>query len=432
MDAGKGQSDQLQKEVDYYKSQVDAITGAVISLEYKVAEMSNEITQLRKGLGLIAALQDFPVDNDLTRIYEHFTEQVNLQLLMDRSLMLFPSRANAACFSPAHLKGYASGDAQNLLQEQVLMPDTFLAEKRSLLFNSQTAPSEFTLALNKALQLRYFILTPILVQDEIMAFLVAGRKVERVPLASSRLLIHDVHALEAIAGVIAAIRNQYDRFQLLDAERTRIAREMHDEIGSGLTHISMLSDNMRRNAANGLAAEAHMLSSVSRELVQNMAEIIWSLNPEHSTLESLIIYLREQVNRFLEPSGMSYVINFLEPIPHVVLTNAQRRNLYLTVKEAVNNALKYSSAGLLEISAHISDGCLHISVVDNGKGFISDQVRHTANGLRNMQRRMEEIGGRLEIQSAPGTGTSMHCRLALVPNQDAGNHLPITVTTTFM
>jgi signal transduction histidine kinase len=238
--------------------------------------------------------------------------------------------------------------------------------------------------------------------------------------------------LEAIAGVIAAIRNQYDRFLLLDAERTRIAREMHDEIGSGLTHISMLVDTIHQDAGTEHSLIAHKLSAVSRELVQNMGEIIWSLNPEHSSLERLLVYLREQANRFLEPSGIVYTINFPEAVPHVVLSNVQRRNLYLTVKEAINNALKYAAADQLDISAQVGKEAIALCVSDNGSGFAMAQVRQSANGLRNMQRRMEEIGGVLVLQSARGKGTNVLCSLPLhlVPELEAP--AKVATSTTFM
>src|SRR6187399_1602847 len=95
----------LVNELSYYRAQLDAVTGTLISLEYKLAEMSNEIIQLHKGLSLIAALQDFPPGVDFGQIYDHFTEQVNLQLQMDCSVMLLPVPGRNQYFSPAHLKG---------------------------------------------------------------------------------------------------------------------------------------------------------------------------------------------------------------------------------------------------------------------------------------------------------------------------------------
>lgn len=399
-------NDALRKELGYYKSQVDVLTAAVINLEYQLAEMSNEITQLRQGLGLIAALQDFPSGRDLSGIYEHFTEQINLQLQMDRSAILLPVPGRDRYFAPAYLTGYSEMATSLLAEEQIYIPEDFLSQTEYLLVNSQTERTPFIDMLTDKLKLRYFILTPIIIQRELLAFLVTGRNVERIPLASSKLLIHDVHAMEAISGVIAAIRNQHDRLRLLETERARIAREMHDDIGAGLTHIAMVSEGLHHN-------ETQKISTTARELVQSMGEIIWALNPEHDTLESLLIYLREQLHKFLEPFDVDYTIDFPTTVPHLNLKHMQRRNIYLTIKEASNNAMKYASAGTLQIASVIEGDELKFVVRDNGRGFERDAVNQTANGLRNMQRRMEEIGAKLQITSAPGQGTTVECSFSL-------------------
>lgn len=196
-----------------------------------------------------------------------------------------------------------------------------------------------------------------------------------------------------------------ERQKMLMDERTRISKDMHDEIGSGLTRIAMMSESMSMRL--GRVEEAGRISNAARNLSQSMSEIIWALNPSHDTLEGLLAYLREQINIFLEPFGLTYSISFPDDPPNMALSNVQRRNLYLTAKEAVGNVLKHAEARALHVAAAVDRGMLRFEVCDDGKGFHLDKVRRSANGLRNMQRRMEEIGGYFDCSTnAQGTRVS--------------------------
>jgi signal transduction histidine kinase len=193
-------------------------------------------------------------------------------------------------------------------------------------------------------------------------------------------------------------------------QRMSISKDMHDEIGSGLTHISLLSDMIatQNRPDPEMREEVQTISTISRKLVQSMSEIIWAINPQNETLENLTSYLREQTNKYFDPFNLQYSIQMPDELPHVQLTNLQRRNLFLVTKETLNNALKYADASSVSLSMEIKDDnrvCFVIS--DNGKGFEMDKIRRSANGLKNMQSRMAEIGGSFEINSTPqGTHVS--------------------------
>src|SRR5437763_1493028 len=107
-------NERLSREAGYYKSQLDGLTGVVVSLEYKLAEMSNEVSQMRKGLRLIADMQEFRPVIDLKEIYDHFTEQINLRLQMDHCLALMPVGGSRNYLSPAYAKGYSSAALHSL------------------------------------------------------------------------------------------------------------------------------------------------------------------------------------------------------------------------------------------------------------------------------------------------------------------------------
>lgn len=223
--------------------------------------------------------------------------------------------------------------------------------------------------------------------------------------------------LAAAALIYAAFRKKLARQQRIIAqqkalmdERARISSDMHDEIGSGLTRIAMMTELL--NLREGNIPEIKNIAQAARGLVQSMGEIVWALHPENDRLDSLLAYLREQLHAFIEPFGLDYEIDFPENIPDWRLSNAQRRNLYLTVRESVNNALKHAGAGRLLIEARVADQGLHFRVCDDGRGFEPAQVRAGANGLRNMRRRMSDIGGYFDCTSACGN-TCMHFGIAL-------------------
>ncbi len=191
----------------------------------------------------------------------------------------------------------------------------------------------------------------------------------------------------------------------LDHERLRISREMHDDIGAGLTQIILMSESAKNKASETDSKELEGIADASRKLVSNMNEIIWSLNPENKTLEQLFAYLREQLNKLLEYSGIEYSIHFPDHTDHILLNNEQRRNLLLVVKEIVHNAVKYSKAIQLNIHASLLVQTLHFEITDNGTGFDTTK-KYSGNGLRNIRARITELNGGLKVESTTGKGTT--------------------------
>lgn len=197
--------------------------------------------------------------------------------------------------------------------------------------------------------------------------------------------------------------DELKREREMDLERQRISREMHDDIGAGLTQIIMMSESAKHKSHETGIPELEDISTTSRKLVSSMSEIIWSLNPENKTLELLFAYLREQLHKQLEYSGMDYRLNLPEGYGHILLNNEQRRNILLVTKEIVNNAIKYSKASSLTVEAEVSGRELNITIIDNGLGFDPARTGH-GNGLRNIRHRVEESGGKLVLETAPGKG----------------------------
>jgi signal transduction histidine kinase len=189
-----------------------------------------------------------------------------------------------------------------------------------------------------------------------------------------------------------------------DRERKRISREMHDDIGSGLTQITLMSESAMNNISVAKLAD---ITNTSRQLVNSIGEIVWSLNPEYKTVELLCAYLREQLNKQLEYSGIQYSIQLPEDGKEIILTNEQRRNILLVTKEIVNNAVKYSKAKNISIKAELINGGIAFQIKDNGTGFDIGKI-HTGNGMKNIRNRIEELGGTMEIISGNGEGSSIN------------------------
>jgi signal transduction histidine kinase/ligand-binding sensor domain-containing protein len=199
-----------------------------------------------------------------------------------------------------------------------------------------------------------------------------------------------------------------EKEQAIEKERNRIARDMHDDLGSGLTKIAILSEVAKTQLQQQDAATSQLenISNSSRELVDNLQNIIWVLNPRNDSLENLSAYIREYTLKFFESTDVIASFNYPNQIPVVKLSEEQRRNLFMVVKEILNNAAKHSCCKTVTIDLFIKNRLLHLQVKDNGKGFDLKNTRQFANGLINMKQRMEQINGTYEIESQPGQGTA--------------------------
>lgn len=219
------------------------------------------------------------------------------------------------------------------------------------------------------------------------------------------LLIRYISRRRLLAA-IARLRRQ----QELEQERQRISREMHDDVGAGLTQITLMSEALARQHHD---QKAEQIAGISRKLMQNMSEIIWSLNQEAGRLQDLFAYMREQLSLLAEHTSADMIIEFPETSVNPVLPFELKRNLLLLVKEAVNNAVKHSGANRIGVHAVIEGDYLQLSIRDNGQGFERGQ-NGQGNGLRNMNTRAQRLGTVLEIDSEPGRGTTVQLRV-LIP-----------------
>ncbi|HXT41777.1 MAG TPA: triple tyrosine motif-containing protein, partial [Candidatus Angelobacter sp.] len=200
-----------------------------------------------------------------------------------------------------------------------------------------------------------------------------------------------------------------ERRHALEKERARIASEMHDDLGSSLTQIALLSELTNRDLTNTERAGEHIrkILATTRAVFRAMDEIVWAINPKHDTLSSLVGYLSNYAQEFLRPAGVRCRLDLPAELPPFPLTTEERHNLFLTVKEALNNIAKHAAASEVWLRAAVDTGRCNISIEDNGRGFLVASGRPDGNGLRNMKNRLAAIGGEFRLDSRPGGGTKL-------------------------
>jgi signal transduction histidine kinase len=207
-------------------------------------------------------------------------------------------------------------------------------------------------------------------------------------------------------------RRRLERITLLramDLERQRIARDIHDDLGSGLTEIILLSDTLREEVEGDPAASksARAISNSARSLTRAMDEVVWAVNPGNDSLESFLNYINDFAQEFLTNANVRYRWAAPEEVPDLSLSSETRHSLYLACKEALNNATRHAAASEVHVRLNIDPTGFSISIEDNGQGFEPGTTRKGGRGLVNMQQRLLDIGGRCEIQSKPGGGTKV-------------------------
>ena len=224
--------------------------------------------------------------------------------------------------------------------------------------------------------------------------------------------------LLAFAGLLYAFyRYRLARAMEVVRVRDRIARDLHDEIGSTLSSVALYS-TVARNRAGDRAPEAtdmlDIITESTTEVMEAMNDIVWTVNAENDDMAHVVQRMRAFAAPVAEAAGMELVLEVRPEVESLALDMHVRRNLYLIFKEALNNAVKCSSGKHVRVLLHRERSEVLLRVEDDGKGFDPDQERGRptagGNGLPNMRKRAAEMGGSLMIRSVPGSGTSVELR----------------------
>lgn len=198
-------------------------------------------------------------------------------------------------------------------------------------------------------------------------------------------------------------RAAFEREKAVEQERSRISAELHDDIGGGLTAIRLMSEMVKESSQDEKnKVYIGKISASSNELVQKMNEIVWALNLNHDNLQSLVSYTREFAVSYLDDFDIDAVVQIPEHIPNVPVAGSNRRDVFLLVKETLNNIVKHAQAKHVWIEFRIGD-VLCMLIRDDGRGFDPRHVRAGANGLTNMQKRVKKLKGKMDIRRDGGT-----------------------------
>jgi signal transduction histidine kinase len=216
-----------------------------------------------------------------------------------------------------------------------------------------------------------------------------------------------------VAGAVPLTAYRFRVAQLIRLERirSRIATDLHDDIGSGLSLVAILAEVVRQRAGGtrsdpDLGQPLTRIAETSRALVDSMDDIVWAINPEHDTVSDFVQHVRRFSGDVLGSGEIDLVFETPETLPDAPLGPDVRREVFLILKESVTNIAKHAGATRVEIDFAYSRHHLHLRVSDNGRGF--DVAGDSdGDGLVSMRRRVAALGGRLAIQSTPGQGTTI-------------------------
>jgi len=209
---------------------------------------------------------------------------------------------------------------------------------------------------------------------------------------------------------------ELERQNAIELERRRIARDIHDDLGGSLTQIAMTSQ-VDHEALRGSPQAASVLSGIykaARDGIRALDEIVWAVNPEHDSFDSLVSYMQKYAEDFLGAANIGCRFSFPIEVPAWPLSAEARHNLFLAFKEVLNNTVKHASATEVSIQLAVQSDAFVLHIKDNGRGF--DHARSqpsdsgqiiSGNGLANLEQRLASISGRCEINTARGQGTEV-------------------------
>lgn len=222
-------------------------------------------------------------------------------------------------------------------------------------------------------------------------------------------------AAAATAAAIALHRYRLGRILELERVRTRIATDLHDDVGANLTRIAILSEVTRQQGGGGtrnLDAPLSSIAEIARESVATMSDIVWAISPGRDTLRDMVRRMRDHAEELFESRDIRLLLDMPDAAQAMRLGVDVRRDVYLVFKEAVNNAVRHSGCSAVAVVLRVDGPVLWLEVTDNGNGFETSSGG-SGNGLASMQRRAARLGASLDVISAPQLGTTVRLRMTV-------------------
>ncbi len=206
---------------------------------------------------------------------------------------------------------------------------------------------------------------------------------------------------------VANLRQQ----QALEKERARIARDIHDQVGASMTQLALLGEMVEadKEDASEVGEHARQITQTARDTHHALDEIVWTVNPSNDTLDGLVNYICKHAQDYLRVAGVRYRLDAPSQLPKLDISPEARHNVFLAAKESVTNIVKHSGATEASIRLRLEPDKFIVEISDNGKGpaGMLGKAAESRNGLRNMRKRMEDVGGQFDIAPSPQGGTTV-------------------------
>ncbi|HMK39554.1 MAG TPA: triple tyrosine motif-containing protein, partial [Bacteroidota bacterium] len=215
-----------------------------------------------------------------------------------------------------------------------------------------------------------------------------------------------------IAAVFAIHRSRVRRLLAMERVRNRIAADLHDDIGSTLSSISVfsrLAEEELGHGAPGVASIIRRIGASSQAVMESLDDIVWMIRPGNDSLDVIMSRIREYATAMFEARGIRFSLSIPPGLDEMTMSLEDRRQLYLIIKEAVSNIVRHSSCSYARVAIAVHRKDLRVTIQDDGRGFDSNMY-HPGNGITNMRERASAMGGHLMIESGAGGGTTIELR----------------------
>jgi signal transduction histidine kinase len=209
--------------------------------------------------------------------------------------------------------------------------------------------------------------------------------------------------------------------EALEKERSRIARDIHDQLGASLTQVNMLSEMIESDKDEPAEVEAHarQISQTAVDTSRALDEIVWTVNPSNDTLEGLVNYLCKYAQDYLSVAGLRYRFDVPDQLPESVVSPDLRHNVFLAAKEAITNVVRHARASEVWIRLRMDNDSFTLEIEDNGKGLgdMDEEAARRRHGLSNMRKRLEDVGGTFNLTGSEYGGALVRLTAPLGSSQ---------------
>ncbi len=421
----------------------------------KIDEMGIRISDSINAMKMKVSFLDnkancFLFSNRMDSAYYYYKECLKLDLIIGNKKQIADTYSNLGQFFL--MKGNYS-EAENQVQESIILLKSIDAkpnldksynilteiyasqnqyEKAFAIQKQQMENNQLMIEEKEAASLsEYKIVYETQQKEAKISFLELQNKVRDLTIHEQKLKLKRRSYLMAAFGLLIVLllaiayfwkkqqklKDQIEREKVIketeEAERIRMAKDIHDDLGSGLSKINFLSEIISQKSTDfpEIRNSTESIKETAKTMIDNMRDLIWALNPENASLGNLVTRMREYTTDYIDDYAIDIEYSIPENIPQIAIANEIHRALFLVVKEAVNNIAKHSKATKIDFKIIVSESDFTLIIKDNGIGF--QNASSNGNGMKNMQSRIERLFGTMTIKSTLEVGTEVKVTIAL-------------------